>query len=531
MTKALARYDPKNRKGRSPSRSTTAREIPVVGLKRENCVPIRYGDFGVNQPGCGLMVHPPDSIPVVLELKPITRSGESTQSITKGGEQQVVCHMAKYVSMCFNFAGAGVDCHATCALVTLAYMQIIQLHLVETGTKSARLELKRSPCFPFFQKEICRIWLTSNHGLTEDGDVSSPQSVKYWMNLLYGEDETDVNVPSGFKALYKLLTASSVDLFGSSWTSRVTPPLGSLIGAGSFSYVFAKGSSVTKVSRVGRSNGLVKEAAALKLLGEENGHSSIPHLQAFGLISLQMGSAMFQLPRIQMTPKANTLAAERFYSLERASGGRERLMKMATEVEEALKFVHSKGISHNDVSLQNILIQPGGQALLADYTIASTLDNGQIPGLTGTPPTSHRDVHSRKSRVARPFHDFASLGFVCAILCMEDTDDRWSGEAGAFDDEEQASLRVAAACSSIKSFLGEGDDAEKLKGWVLKDNESYFAKKKSKGRKSKKNSKRKYPGPVYDLEQQCKLLRKKLEADRIQDTNEGHRDLKTAVPP
>lgn len=98
--------------------------------------------------------------------------------------------------------------------------------------------------------------------------------------------------------------------------------------------------------------------------------------------------------------------------------------------------MHLKGLSHNDLSFDNILLVECAdekyRALLSDFSAAAYLRREKIAGFVGTPNFAHRDPHKRVAWYADEFHDKASLGFVIAGLCAHSIGMSWNGYMGSF---------------------------------------------------------------------------------------------------
>ena len=71
-----------------------------------------------------------------------------------------------------------------------------------------------------------------------------------------------------------------------------------------------------------------------------------------------------------------------------------RVGRIALDVLDALETVHRRGVVHRDVKPDNILLAPGGEALLADFGIAAALDPSpqKAPSTTVTSITQMEGV-------------------------------------------------------------------------------------------------------------------------------------------
>ena len=104
-----------------PPNKSVVREGAVVALDKGSHK--RFGDIAVATVDQRLVVYPPDTLPLIVELKPTQRSSEKLFDILHGGEQRLAAHMSKSIAMCFNFGECGMNGHATSLLGSLSFVQ------------------------------------------------------------------------------------------------------------------------------------------------------------------------------------------------------------------------------------------------------------------------------------------------------------------------------------------------------------------------------------------------------------------------
>lgn len=81
----------------------------------------------------------------------------------------------------------------------------------------------------------------------------------------------------------------------------------------------------------------------------------------------------------------------------------------------ALSIVHSKGVVHNDVKLENMIVMPDKQVKLTDFGLCQRINNGPVVGRKGTfrywpPEIVAQKPHDQKA-------DIWSLG-VCIFIAL-----------------------------------------------------------------------------------------------------------------
>lgn len=445
-----------------------SRKREGVSIDYNTDVPYRFADFAVMKPSCSASVFPPDCPPVSVEIKPDHRSNANREETMRGGIQQSVAHQAKFLSACLNFSGCGTNGHSTGVVGTLAYLQVIRVEMTGVGTEKCCLQLYGSDLFPLLTRANFEKWITSNSN-EGAGDHNA------LVQRLYPAGD-DIGCPLGFKLLYQILTSKSKDLFGQFWVDSPGNDVDfhSLIGLGGFSCVFMNRdrTCVTKISRVGRITNIRNEIEALKIIGPNSsrdsldgltGRNSLPDLVSYGYKKVSVGLTHRKLPYLQLSPVAHPLG--RYLNLENTRDAARELMKLAVELCSAIAFCHSKGISHNDLSPENVLLihQSDGEfrGLLSDFSVATKLRTEQIDGFIGNPNFAHPDPHKEISWVADDYHDYDSVGLVLAYLCptdRENPDDLvWHGGVGSFIKGEGAKARLEIATNRVTAFCGTYD--------------------------------------------------------------------------
>ena len=265
----------------------------------------------------------------------------------------------------------------------------------------------------------------------------------------------------------RLCSAKSTELNHFEWTNTLECNL-ELVGIGSFSVVFTEPEKgyVIKMSKLGRTDLLRNEAAALRIFGRDDnenekypgGRAFLPKLVTYGYYELSIGQGNhFEMPSLTISPKAKSLA--RCLIQEEPSQKLGILITIFLDYVVALHFMHERGLVHLDVSNTNMLVREEGgllRGLLVDLS-ASRKRKEPIVGFVGNVLFAHSDVHRNAEWYAEDFHDFAALGFVLAALCAEIVDDGcpiWRAGVRSCEDEESAKERRKSAKSFIDEFFG-----------------------------------------------------------------------------
>jgi hypothetical protein len=295
-------------------------------------------------------------------------------------------------------------------------------------------------------------------------------------NQLYPGDKTydgdEGNLP-GFKALQLILKAKSSELNRSEWMTALDC---NLKGIGSFSVVISVPNEegyVIKMSKVGRTDFLRNEAAALSILSRDDkenekdpdGRAFLLKLVTHGYHALPIGKAggHFKMPSLTISPKAKSLA----HFLNKKKEPSEKLgilIKIFLDYAYALHFMHERDLGHLDVSTTNMLVREEDgfpRGLLVDFSASRKLKE-PIKGFVGNVLFAHSDVHRDAAWYADVFHDFAALGFALAALCADILDNGhpiWrAAGVGSCKDGEGAEERRKSAKSFIDDYFGSYHD-------------------------------------------------------------------------
>ena len=134
--------------------------------------------------------------------------------------------------------------------------------------------------------------------------------------------------------------------------------------------------------------------------------------------TLPFGFSSVLMPAIRMSPKGSwSLASSNITNDAYA------LINVFLDYSLALRFMHEKGIFHNDVSPTNTLIYKNSsgeqRGLLIDFS-ASTQSGKALNGFVGNVLYAHTHAHSRNQTWhPEPNYDFVSLGFTLAAICSQ----------------------------------------------------------------------------------------------------------------
>ncbi|MBI2920606.1 MAG: protein kinase [Planctomycetes bacterium] len=95
---------------------------------------------------------------------------------------------------------------------------------------------------------------------------------------------------------------------------------------------------------------------------------------------------------------------------------RRRRVEVLARIAEALEYAHGEGLVHRDVKPQNILVVPGGRAVLMDFGLARERASSDSPTRTGvligTPAYMSPEQAAGRGREAGPESDVFSFGAV-----------------------------------------------------------------------------------------------------------------------
>jgi hypothetical protein len=306
-----------------------------------------------------------------------------------------------------------------------------------------------------------------------ENEIERIQNQLYPDGKTYDDDE--VGELPGYKLIQSIMTAKSSELnhFGMFETLGCNLEL---VGIGSFGIVFSEPEKeyVIKMSKVGRTDFLRNEAAALSILGRDDnenknekdpgGRAFLPKLESYGYYNLSIGQGThFKMPSLTIGPKAKSLA---LYLNERKDPSEKLgiLIKSFLDYADGLHFMHERGLAHLDVATTNMLVHIKGglllRGLLVDLSASRKLKE-PIIRFVGNVLFAHSDIHRNGEWHAEAFHDFASLGFVLAALCAEIVNNgrpMWRASVGTYECEEGAEARREIAIFFIDNYLGKNHD-------------------------------------------------------------------------
>ena len=447
-------------------------EVKVEGTKnrkRRSC------DLVVWKIGRYLFVMRDDASMLCIELKPGQRTYSNVLQMINEYEDQDCSHMSKSVAVGFNFAGVGVDTHATSLGGTLCFVSLYQLQLAQSGTPDAELSLKSTGVMPLFSSDVFDRWYNSDSPKTD----AASRAISDVRKRLY-PDSADhrslENVQLGFKALWKLFGMSHSSLFGPEW-NNVSPRLGKLLGSGTFGSVYEYNKSentdyddaVVKVSRFGRRKDIQKEVRVLRYLSDkqQEAHDHILRYRSHGFLQIEIGDVTMKMPAVISSPRGLPLLSQI---------KRKGIMEVvANGMESATNRLKLLGICHNDICFKNIVVIPdekNWRAVLIDFSVASLAEE-KLTGFYGTVPFIHRKVQkyeSRKEWWPHQYFDLAALGFTMAFIAAGTGSCPWTGFSGKpVKDNKQLDYRVTVALGEIEKAECDEETKEKCKKWIKLD--------------------------------------------------------------
>jgi hypothetical protein len=226
-------------KRHSPAKNVSREIAPVVGIAGPSSRgKVRIGEFTVAKVGKLLWVYSADTLPIVIQIKALYRADTSWKKLAETAVQQAVNHMSSFLSMCLNFAGTGLNGHATSATGSRAYVKVIHLELVGMGTSSCKLQLRETCMYPLMSKHNFTKWANSNNRAAESNEFEDLSNIFY-----PGCDNNDNQIPlTGFGLMYQLIIAPTEELFGQLWRNdnSSSDKLGTLLGIRTFDYVLRR---------------------------------------------------------------------------------------------------------------------------------------------------------------------------------------------------------------------------------------------------------------------------------------------------
>ena len=340
-----------------------------------------------------------------------SRASEGSEKLIRGARDQILSHCAKHLGVSFNFAGMGIDSRATGVVINPACVIILQLRLVQMGTKEVKLVLLETDYLPLLSEENFDVWATLGG--------SNSKAIREFKKRLYPTSAIATDVPAGLVALAKLMTTSRRDLVGPRPFQSET--LGEMLGFGSFGTVWEykhteKKNQVIKLSRYGAKSGLDYEAKVLRELDCRSG--CIPRWVRSDDLEVVIGGVSVALPALVMEPRGISIEME-LAQMTEGESQQTRLVSIGKELVHALSFIHEKGFHHHDVSPKNIMFNSStGKTFLIDFGLAAK-KNEKLYGFYGTTLYAHSSIfrmYPRKPWTSMPEYDYTSLALSMAVL-------------------------------------------------------------------------------------------------------------------
>jgi serine/threonine protein kinase len=208
-----------------------------------------------------------------------------------------------------------------------------------------KLVLLETECMPLLSPDNFDKWAK---GGSEDKWNEMKERL-YPRSLARGGSASNTDVPSGLVALCSLMTSTRKDIVGPS--RFISDELGDLIGFGSFAAVYSHKndtSLVIKLSRYGAKAGLEREAAVLKHLLEPSA-PGIARFVDFKSLEINIGGVDVLLPALTTGPRGVSIQMH-LAAITILDKKKKELLSIGEELSCALKFIHEKGIYHNDIS-------------------------------------------------------------------------------------------------------------------------------------------------------------------------------------
>jgi hypothetical protein len=430
----------------------------------------RYGDFFIKKSGKHIWVFRADTLPLVYEIKAFYRKDKSWKELIVNAAQQVFNHTSRYLRVGLNFAGAGVNSHATGVIGSLAYIQVYALRLTNVGTPVVDVECVKSDLLPLMSKTNFKRWVKANH---RDGEEDGKSEIMEAERTLYPCHEKEDNVPYGLLLMLQLMLSSKSELFGQTLL-KIGDDL-SLLASGTFGNVFLMNDdTVLKLSWHGRASYLKAEGLAYKAVGhyglQEIGKGRCQQLAVAENKKemLRIGSVNFEMEALTVRPAGTPLLRAGILANEESI-----LCDVVFDVALALQHMHKYGVAHNDISIANVIVvkspqsQQGSRkfhAVLVDLSLASPFTVA-IPIFVGNPTYVHRDIHQDKEWYPRPFHDMTALGFLAAVLAAGSIVP-WEGFSSPTQDTKKHNDRLQKANGVIDANLTDNECKSQIKKWI-----------------------------------------------------------------
>lgn len=408
-----------------------------------------------------------DCIEIPLEVKPGKRKNMSSSELIEECKNQILGHLAKHVTVGFNFMGIGIDTKATGVVITPCSVQFVQLCLENIGTPAASLAIYETGPLPLLSFENFSAWKGK-----ESDQKAKKKAKRESADTAFGYDKEYAanDVPLGLVALANLMTMERKDLMGHSAQFEcgekkdLHGEMEDLLAWGSFSLIYkhrgkdGEKQCVKKISRYALSKVLENEKQVLQDL---NGISNIVELQDSEKVKIKIGTAFENVPSLTLAPLG--LKIELYLlNLKNEKNGNclpSALFKeMRGKLRTALKSIHAKGYVHNDISPKNIIVHDN-KPILIDFGIASKIDT-QIKGFRGTPHFTAKPIFRKypgNKWTPKSDYDFCALALSMAWLVGQINQDNktWDSFQPCTSLKNWANSRYEIARSNVTSL---GDD-------------------------------------------------------------------------
>ena len=408
-----------------------------------------------------------DCIEIPLEVKPGKRKNMSSSELIEECKNQILGHLAKHVTVGFNFMGIGIDTKATGVVITPCSVQFVQLCLENIGTPAASLAIYETGPLPLLSFENFSAWKGK-----ESDQKAKKKAKRESADTAFGYDKEYAanDVPLGLVALANLMTMERKDLMGHSAQFEcgekkdLHGEMEDLLAWGSFSLIYkhrgkdGEKQCVKKISRYALSKVLENEKQVLQDL---NGISNIVELQDSEKVKIKIGTAFENVPSLTLAPLG--LKIELYLlNLKNEKNGNclpSALFKeMRGKLRTALKSIHAKGYVHNDISPKNIIVHDK-KPILIDFGIASKIDT-QIKGFRGTPHFTAKPIFRKypgNKWTPKSDYDFCALALSMAWLVGQINQDNktWDSFQPCTSLKNWANSRYEIARSNVTSL---GDD-------------------------------------------------------------------------
>jgi hypothetical protein len=358
----------------------------------------------------------PALLDVPLEIKPTAREEVSLDKRLVQGENQIIGYLAKILMETFHLGGIGADRVVRGVVMTTVSVEIIEMKLSGMGTAKVKVELKKTGHEPLFDMDTM---LSLLGNIKEESRV-----IKKCLKQVKEGDSPQ----EGFILLQELLSGllehrEPTSSTYSNKTGDISIQLGSLLGSGAFSTVYALKEHDETFLKTPKSRRCVKamknEAKVLKALD----HTFIPKVFLedgplhLGILTVQLLCDKSELPSLRLKGLIGTPASK--VNVENLNKG--DLQCIVNDVMSALKHTHDRGWVHLDVRPSNIIIGQSGdgrpRVQLIDFGCAAQ-KNVVLSQFRGCPPFAHYDLlcYGLETWLPDDKHDMASLSFTIASL-------------------------------------------------------------------------------------------------------------------